>query len=73
MQMKRISAFFAVVGMLGFAACGGGDEDVADLETQEVITEPDTQMVEVPVPTQDTAIVETEIDIDADVDTIDVP
>ncbi|MEX2571247.1 MAG: hypothetical protein WD737_08055 [Gemmatimonadota bacterium] len=72
MQANRTSALLAAFALLGLAACGG-DDDVADFETQEVITPTDTETVEMPVITEDTAVVETEIDIDADVDTVDVP
>ncbi len=61
--------------ILGLAACGGdrveGDAEVS----REVITQPDTQMVEVQVPVVDTAVVERRVDIDTAVavDTIQNP
>lgn len=71
MLKKHLIAGLAMFALVGLTACGG-EEDVADYETEEVITEPDTEMVEVPMETTDTAVVETEVDVDADVDTVDI-
>lgn len=72
MLKNRLLTALAVLGLFGFAACGGAEEEPT-LETQEVITQPGTETVEVQVPTVDTSVVRTEVDIDTDVDTIENP
>ena len=55
------------------AACGGDEVEPDDVTTREVITQPGTEVVEVTVPTVDTAVVERTVDVDVDVDTIQEP
>lgn len=71
MLKNRIGTAFAFAAMVGLAACGGGEEN-ADVVTEEVVTTPEVEQVEVPVMTQDTAVVRTEMDVDVDTDTVDV-
>lgn len=73
MLTRRLVAALAVVGTVGLAACDGGDADDADVIMQDTIMQTDIEQVEVPVQTTDTAVVRTEIDVDTDVDTMDVP
>lgn len=70
MRKNRFAALLAALSFFGVAACGGGEE--ADITTEEIVTEPAVETVEVPVMTQDTSVVQTEIDIDTDVDTVDL-
>lgn len=67
-QHIRAMALFALVGA---AACGGDEVEPDDVTTREVITQPGTEVVEVTVPTVDTAVVERTVDVD--VDTIQEP
>ena len=71
MLKNRIGTAFAFAAMVGLAACGG-EEEGADVVTEEVVTTPEMETVEVPVMTQDTAVVRTEMDVDVDTDTVDV-
>ena len=75
MLTRRLVASLAICGTIGLAACAddGVDDDTMILE--DTITQQDVEQVEVPVMTTDTAVVQTEVDIDTaiDVDTIGDP
>lgn len=75
MLTRRLVATLSVFGVMGLAACGGDDVEDADIMTQDTIMQQDVEMVEVPVETTDTAVVQTEISVDTaiDVDTIGDP
>lgn len=74
MLTRRLLASVAVLGLFGLAACNGDDVEDADMIMQDTIMQPDTQTVEVPVETTDTALVRTRVEVDTavDVDTVDV-
>ena len=63
MIKNRMFSAFALVALLGTAACGGdeGGEE-ADMVTTDTVTTPGTETVT--VPTTDTAVVTTEIAVD---------
>lgn len=73
MLRQRLIATLSVLALSGLAACGGGEEvENADAVLTDTITQQGVEMVEVPVQTTDTAVVQTEISVDTavDVDTI---
>lgn len=75
MLKKKAVSLLSLLAVAGLAACGGDDVDTADEVLTDTITTQDTEMVEVPVQTTDTAVVQTEISVDTavDVDTIRNP
>lgn len=68
MRISRMLLASALV--VGVAACAGGEEGAEDdvQVTEEIVTEPGTEEVEVEVPTVDTSVVRTEVDVDTTVD-----
>lgn len=75
MLKKSVVSILSVLAVAGLAACGGGDAEDEGTMTQDTITTQETEMVEVPVQTTDTAVVQTRVDVDTavDVDTIRNP
>jgi hypothetical protein len=67
MSKNRLMSLFAVVALVGFAACGGADESSETEVTTDTTTVQGTETVE--VPTTDTAVVTTEVTVDSTVDT----
>ncbi|MBW3628552.1 MAG: hypothetical protein KY464_04565 [Gemmatimonadetes bacterium] len=67
MSKNRLFSMLAVFALVGFAACGGGEEGSETEVTQDTMTVPGTEMVE--VPTTDTAVVTTEVTVDSTTDT----
>lgn len=70
MLKNRTIALMAALA-LPLAACGGNDADV-EAVSEEVVTQPVVEQVEVPVLTEDTAIVRTEVEMNVNRDTIPV-
>ena len=66
MSKNRLMSLFAVLALVGFAACGGGDDTSETEVTTDTTTVPGTETVE--VPTTDTAVVTTEVTVDSSVD-----
>ena len=75
MLKKTAISMLSVLAVAGLAACGGGEEESPDSVTQDTVTTQETEMVEVPVQTTDTAVVQTEVSVDTSVsvDTIRNP
>lgn len=67
MSKNRFFSLFAVFALVGFAACGGGEDAETTEMTQDTIGVAGTEMVE--VPTTDTAVVTTEVTVDSTTDT----
>lgn len=76
MRIDRSIVGLGLVALMGLGACGG-ETDVADdtVVTEEVVTEPTTETVEMQVPAVDTSVIrtETEVDVDRDVEVIEDP
>jgi hypothetical protein len=67
MIKNRLFSAFAVAALVGFAACGGGEETSETEVTQDTVPVAGTETVE--VPTTDTAVVTTEVTVDSTTDT----
>lgn len=67
MSNNRLRLGFTVLALVGFAACGGEDEEAPDAVLMDTVTQPGTATVQVPV--TDTAIIQREISIDTTVRT----
>lgn len=72
MLKNPLLSAFAIAAFAGLAACGGADAERTET-TQEVLTEPGLETVEVQVPTEDTLLVERTLEQELHVDTIRNP
>ncbi|MEX2582401.1 MAG: hypothetical protein WD766_03965 [Gemmatimonadota bacterium] len=70
-RIFSVAAAFAFAGLVG---CGSGADQEFETTDQEIITEPGTEQVEIEIPTEDTMLVEREVEteIDVDVDTTEI-
>lgn len=69
MRIDRSIVGLGLVALMGLGACGAEEEPASDaVVTEEVVTEPTTETVEMQVPAVDTSVVRTEIDVDTSVD-----
>ena len=67
MSKNRLFSVLAVFALVGFAACGGGDDAGNTEVLTDTVTMPGTETVQVPV--TDSALVTTEVTADTSVDT----
>jgi hypothetical protein len=68
MAMNRIFSVAAAVAFAGLVGCDSGESEFQETD-QEIITQPGTETIEIEVPTQDTMLIEREVETDIDVDT----
>ena len=64
---NRLFSLLALFALVGFAACGGGEDTESTEVTQDTIGVAGTETVE--IPTTDTAVVTTEVTTDSTTDT----
>lgn len=70
MRIDRSIVGLGLVALMGLGACGAEDETSSDaVVTEEVVTEPTTETVEMQVPAVDTSVVRTEMTVDTTIDT----
>lgn len=70
MRIDRSIVGLGLAVLLGLGACGAEEEPASDaVVTEEVVTEPTTETVEMQVPAVDTSVIRTEMEVDTTIDT----
>ena len=72
MTMNRIFSVAAALSFATLVGCGDGSDQDFETVDQEIITQPGTETVEIEVPTEDTMLIEREVDVDVNVDTTEI-
>lgn len=72
MITNKTLSFAAALAVAGLIACDTGADQEFETTDQEIMTQPGTETMEVEVPTEDTLLIEREVQTEVDVDTTEI-
>lgn len=72
MTMNKTLSFAAALAVAGLVACDTGADREFETTDQEIMTQPGTETMEVEVPTEDTLLIEREVETEVYVDTTEI-